>query len=398
MKPSPRRSGPTSESAAAPWPVLPKAVALATLLATTLTASAQAGPVQTLAGDWQVETVASGLEHPWSLAFLPDGRMLVTERPGRMRIVQPDGRLGPPLAGLPAVVAGGQGGLFDVLPAPDFASSRRLYWSYAAPAPGGRGANSTAVARGRLDGERLVEVEVIFRQQPALDSRLHFGGRLAWAGDGRLFVTLGDRFWRRDDAQTLDNHHGKVVRIEADGRVPADNPLVGRAGARPEIWSWGHRNVQGAALHPLTGQLWTHEHGPQGGDELNLTRAGANHGWPRATWGCEYVTCFRIGEKSVAGLAEPQTRWVPSIAPSGLAFVTSERYPGWKGSVLVGALKARALVRLTLDGERVTGEERLLTDLEERIRDIRQGPDGWIYLLTDAPEGRILRLAPTIAR
>ncbi|MFM2052223.1 MAG: hypothetical protein RL456_260 [Pseudomonadota bacterium] len=355
-------------------------------------------PQAAAAADVTVQTVARGLEHPWSVAFLPDGRMVVTERPGRMRRVEPDGRLGPPLAGLPAVAAGGQGGLLDVLPAPDFATSRRLYWSYAAPAPEGQRGQATAVARGRLDGDRLADVEVIFRQQPAVDSRLHFGGRLAWAPDGRLFVTLGDRYVARDDAQTLDNHHGKVVRIEPDGRAPADNPLAGRAGARPEIWSWGHRNVQGAAIHPVTGLLWTHEHGPQGGDEVNIVRPGGNHGWPRATWGCEYVTCLRIGERSVPGMVEPQTRWVPSIAPSGMAFVTSDRYPGWKGSLLVGALKARALVRLTLDGERVTGEERLLADLDARIRDVRQGPDGWIYLLTDAPDGRLLRLAPTMAR
>ena len=353
--------------------------------------------LRTEAGPVRLTEVVRGLDKPWSIAFLPDGRLLLTERPGRMRIAARDGTLSAPLAGVPAVHAEGQGGLLDVALSPDFATDQRIVFSYAQPTPTGA---RTAVARARLDvaALKLDDVKLIFSQNEDPAGKHHWGSRLVFDRAGNLFVTLGDRFHPRERAQALDSHLGKIVRIDMDGSVPADNPFLQQAGASPEIWSYGHRNVQGAALHPLTGQLWTHEHGPQGGDELNLTRAGANHGWPRATWGCEYVTCFRIGEKSVAGLAEPQTRWVPSIAPSGLAFVTSERYPGWKGSVLVGALKARALVRLTLDGERVTGEERLLTDLEERIRDIRQGPDGWIYLLTDAPEGRILRLAPTIAR
>jgi len=338
-------------------------------------------------------TVAQGLVNPWSLAFLPDGRMLVTERPGRLRIVEADGRIGAPLAGLPDISVGGQCGLLDVALDPKFADSGFIYFSYAEPASGGDGGNSTAVARARLSGAALVDVRTIFRQAPKFASRAHCGGRLVFARDGRLFLTLGDRFARKDDAQTLDNHHGKVVRIEPDGQVPKDNPFVGRAGARPEIWSLGHRNVQGAALHPDTGELWTHEHGPQGGDEVNVTEAGRNYGWPLLTFGRNYGTGTRIGDEGPKpGYEQPLKVWVPSIAPSGMAFLTSDRYPGWKGSLFVGALRAEVLVRLTLDGRKVTGEERLLADLKERIRDVRQGPDGWLYLLTDSATGRILRL------
>ncbi|WP_119353112.1 PQQ-dependent sugar dehydrogenase [Azohydromonas sediminis] len=363
--------------------LLPALVLAATALAALPSAALDVKPV----------TVARGLQNPWGLAFLPDGRMLVTERPGRLRIVERDGTLGAPLAGLPPVVASGQGGLLDVVLDPKFADNRLVYWSYSEPATDGNG-NSTAVARGRLDGNRLADVQVIFRQQPKVASSHHFGSRLVFAPDGRLFVTLGDRFSRKDDAQTLDNHHGKVVRIEPDGRVPADNPFVGRAGALPEIWSYGHRNIQGAAIHPTTGALWTTEHGPQGGDELNLTEAGKNYGWPVITYGRNYGTGTRIGEGTErADVVAPLRHWVPtSIAPSGMAFVTSDRYPEWKGSVLIGALRAQALVRLSLDGHRVTGEERLLTNLNARIRDVRQGPDGWIYLLTDSPDGQIVRL------
>lgn len=351
--------------------------------------------------------LARGLAHPWGLAFLPDGRALVSERPGRLRTVAPDGRVGPPLPGLPAVAAVGQGGLLDVALSPAFADDRLVYWSYAEPDPAGGPGNATAVARGRLQGaagaERLAEVQVVFRQQPAVASRLHFGSRLAFGRDGRLFVTLGDRYERADDAQRLDNLLGKIVRIEPDGRVPADNPLVGRSdgppGTRPEIWSWGHRNVQGAAVHPRTGTLWATEHGPQGGDELNRIRRGGNHGWPVITHGRQYVTGLRIGEGSErADVVPPLTTWLPtSIAPSGLAFLTSDRYPGWQGDLFLGALRGQALLRLQLaggpDAERVVGQERLLGGLNERIRDVRQGPDGWLYLLTDGAEGRLLRLA-----
>ena len=342
--------------------------------------------------------LAHGLVNPWSVAFLPDGRFLVTERPGRLRIVAADGKVGPALAGLPPVATGGQGGLLDVVLDPAFASNRLIYWSYAEPAADG--SNGTAVARGRLtsDGgaERIAEVQVIFRQLPKVNSNLHFGSRLAFAADGRLFITLGDRFWRKDDAQKLDNHLGKVVRIESDGRVPADNPFVGHADARPEIWSWGHRNVQGAAIHPGTGQLWTHEHGPQGGDELNLTLPGTNHGWPVITYGRQYGSGIKIGEGTErADVVAPLAHWLPnSVAPSGMAFVTSERYPGWKGNLLIGTLRAQVLIRIQLDGDKVVKQERLLQTLNERIRDVRQGPDGWLYLLTDNADGRLMRLMP----
>ena len=335
--------------------------------------------------------VAKGLEHPWGLAFLPDGRMLVTERQGRLRIVERDGRLNPPLAGLPPVVAGGQGGLLDVVLHPKFADNRLVYWSYSEAGDGGAG---TAVARGRLDGNRLADVQVIFRQQPKVGGGNHFGSRLVFARDGRLFVTLGERSHRRSDAQDLGNHLGKIVRLEADGRVPPDNPFATRAGARPEIWSYGHRNVQGAALHPATGELWTTEHGPQGGDELNVPAAGANHGWPVITHGRNYGIGTKIGEGTErADVAAPVHFWVPtSIAPSGMAFLTSDRYPGWKGSLFIGALRGQHVARLELDGRKVLREESLLGGSAARFRDVRQGPDGWLYVLTDSPDGQILRL------
>ncbi len=349
-------------------------------------------------------TIARGLVNPWAIAFLPDGdkqlgRMLVTERPGSMRIVERDGRVGPPLQGVPAVDARGQGGLMDVVLDPKFADNRLVYWSYSeGDESGGDQRNSTAVARGKLVGdrgrERLAEVQVIFRQQPRVASAQHFGSRLVFARDGQLFVTLGDRFSRKDDAQTLDTHHGKVVRIEPDGKVPGDNPFVGQSGARPEIWSYGHRNVQGAALHPQTGELWATEHGPQGGDELNAVQRGRNHGWPLITYGRNYGIGTRIGEGTTrADVVAPLAHWVPtSIAPSGMAFLTSDRYPGWKGHLFIGALRAQALVRLEFNGTKLMREERLLMNLNQRIRDVRQGPDGWLYVLTDSADGRIIRL------
>ena len=353
---------------------------------------ALSGPVTSWAQAPKAVTVASGLEHPWGLAFLPDGSMLVTERPGRLRMVSPNGELGAPLAGLPRIEVGGQGGLLDVAPDPNFAINRLVYFSYSEP---GEGGNSTAVARARLEPKGLADVRVIFRQKPKVASGHHFGSRLAFARDGRLFITLGDRYSRKDDAQTLDTHHGKIVRIEADGRVPADNPFVGRAGALPEIWSYGHRNVQGAAIHPATGELWAHEHGPQGGDELNAVDAGRNYGWPVITYGRNYVSGTKIGEGTErADVPAPLTYWVPSIAPSGMAFLTSDRYPGWKGNLFVGALRSAQLQRLVLDGRKVLQRESLLANLGERIRDVRQGPDGWLYLLTDSAQGRILRLEP----
>ncbi|MFI4931984.1 MAG: PQQ-dependent sugar dehydrogenase [Burkholderiales bacterium] len=339
-------------------------------------------------------TVAQGLVNPWSLAFLPDGRMLVTERPGRLRIVGKDGSLGAPVAGLPDISVGGQCGLLDVALDPKFADNGLVYFSYAEPARPPDSGNSTAVARGKLAGNALADVRTIFVQRPKVSSSAHCGGRLVFARDGRLFVTLGERFSRKEDAQTLDNHLGKIVRIEPDGAVPADNPFVGRAGALPEIWSLGHRNVQGAAIHPATGELWESEHGPQGGDEINVIDAGRNYGWPLVTFGRNYVTGTRIGEEGPKpGFEQPLKYWVPtSIAPSGMAFLTSDRYPGWQGNLFIGALRGEALVRLTIDGRQVVGEERLLESLKERIRDVRQGPDGWLYVITDNADGRILRL------
>jgi aldose sugar dehydrogenase len=348
--------------------------------------------LETAQAQSRTEVVASGLEHPWAMAFLPDGRMVVTERAGRMRILGLDGRVGEPLEGLPAVDAAGQCGLLDVVADPAFAQNRHLYWTYA---EAGEGGNGVAVARGRLEGQRLVDVQVLFRQLPKVSSRLHCGSRLVVARDGTLFVGLGDRYSRKDDAQNPDNHLGKVVRITAQAGVPADNPFIARAGHRPEVWSLGHRNIQGAALHPGTGEVWMVEHGPQGGDEVNVVESGRNYGWPLVTYGRNYGTGTSIGEEGPrAGFEQPLTRWVPSIAPSGMAFVTSDRYPGWKGSLLVGALRGQMVVWLTLDGRRVVAEQRLLQNLGERIRDVRQGPDGLVYLLTDSPRGQVLRWVP----
>ncbi len=367
---------------------------VAVVLAACSMAAAQAQEVVSVRSEkleLRLQTVAAGLEHPWGMAFLPDGRVLVTERPGRLRIVAKDGSLSAPLDGVPPVAVGGQGGLLDVTLHPGFADNGLLYLSYSEP---GEGGNSTAVARGRLDGNALREVEVIFSQQPKFDSSAHFGSRLVFARDGTLFVTLGERFKRRDDAQSLDNHHGKVVHINDDGSVPEGNPFADRAGALPQIWSLGHRNLQGAALHPQTGELWTHEHGPSGGDEINISRAGNNYGWPVITYGEEYIG-GSIGEGThKAGLEQPLHYWVPSIAPSGMLFVDG-RIPAWRGNLLLGSLKFDQLVRLELDGERVVHEERLLKkELGERIRTVAQGPDGAIYLLTDERKGRLLRLVP----
>ncbi len=340
--------------------------------------------------------VARGLVNPWALAFLPDGRMLVTEKPGRLRIVDAQGRISAPLAGLPAVASVGQCGLLDVALDPKFADNQLVYWTFAEPGPGGT--NGTAVARGRLAGspgsERLADVRVLFSQAPKMDSRLHCGSRIAFDRAGHLWVGLGDRYSGKDSAQTTDNHIGKVIRITNDGSAPADNPYAGKAGARPELWSIGHRNIQGLATHPVTGELWASEHGPQGGDEINVVEGGRNYGWPLVTHGRNYGTGTAIGEQGPKpGFEMPLKHWVPvSVAPSGLAFVTSERYPGWKGSLMVGTLREQTLIRLTLDGRRITGEERLLTASGHRIRDVRQGPDGWIYVVTDGSEGQILRL------
>jgi aldose sugar dehydrogenase len=350
------------------------------------------GRHQTDKAEVVVWEVATGLQHPWGLAFLPDGRMLVTERPGRLRIVTASGEVSQPVQGVPKVQAAGQGGLLDVAISPGFARDRTIFLSYAEP--GERGAR-TAVARAVLDGTTLRDVAVIFRQVPDGRGNNHWGSRLVFDRDGHLFVTLGDRFNLRDEAQSLQSHVGTVVRVTTRGEVPPDNPFVGKEGALPHVWSYGHRNVQGAALHPQTGRLWTHEHGPQGGDEVNLTLPGRNYGWPIVTHGREYVTGFRIGEGiDKPGIEPPLKVWSPSIAPSGMAFYTGDRFPAWKGQLLVGALRGRLLARLELDGERVVHEEQMLQSLGERIRDVRQGPDGYVYLLTDSPDGRLLRLTP----
>jgi len=350
----------------------------------------------------RLEVVASGLQNPWAVAFLPQGRFLVTERPGRMRVVEADGRLGPPLPGLPAIDAGGQGGLLDVVADSEVAANRRVYFCYSEAAASG--GNSTALASATLaaDNSRLEDVKVIFGQKPKFASSAHFGcriveGRKDGKPDGTLFLTLGDRYSRMQDAQKLDNHHGKVVRIHKDGSVPRDNPFVGRTGALPEIWSYGHRNMQGATLSP-DGSYWTHEHGPQGGDEINLPQPGRNYGWPVITYGENYGG-GKMGEGISAkpGMEQPLHHWVPSIAPSGMAFLSSDKYgKTWQGNLFVGSLKFGYLNRIELEQPfkgKVVREHKLLEG-GGRVRDVRQGPDGLLYVLTDSPQGRLLRLQP----
>jgi glucose/arabinose dehydrogenase len=339
--------------------------------------------------------VATGLANPWALAFLPDGQFLVTERPGRMRVVSATGQVGSALAGVPPVAAGGQGGLLDVVTDAGFARSRRIYFCFSEPGAGGAG-NSTAVARATLaaDARSLQDVRVVFSQRPKVESALHFGCRIVQAPDGNLLVALGERYHRKDDAQKLDNHHGKVIRITPDGAVPPGNPFASQPGALPEIWSYGHRNPQGATLGP-DGKLWMHEHGPQGGDEINLPQPGRNYGWPVVTFGENYGG-GKIGEGTAkAGMEPPLHHWTPSIAPSGMAFLTSTRYgAAWQGSLFVGSLKFGTLHRLEVAGGKVQREEKLLQGNGERIRDVRQGPDGLLYMVTDSPQGRLLRLQP----
>lgn len=375
---------------------LPSLITLWLLGALVVTgAAAQADTVRT-------EVVASGLQNPWAVAFMPDGRYLVTERPGRLRVVAANGQLATPVVGLPAIAAGGQGGLLDLVLDSDFQRNRTLFFCFSEP---GLGGNSTALARAQLstDATRLETLKVIFSQKPKVNSSAHFGCRIVeeqrgGQATGALFLTLGERYGRKDDAQTLDNHHGKVVRIGKDGSVPADNPFVNRPGALPEIWSYGHRNPQGATLGP-TGQFWMHEHGPQGGDEINLPQPGRNYGWPVITFGENYGG-GKIGDgiTAKAGMEQPLHHWTPSIAPSGMAFVTSERYgKAWVGNLLVGSLKFGYLNRIELTAPfagPVVREHKLLADLGERIRDVRQGPDGLLYVLTDNSNGRLIRLLP----
>jgi glucose/arabinose dehydrogenase len=342
------------------------------------------------------EILASGLENPWGVAFLPGGRYVVTERPGRLRLIGADGKLNAPIAGLPAIAAGGQGGLLDVLADSGFDKNRTLYFCFSEPEAGGS-SNSTALASAQLsgDGARLENLKIIFSQKPKVASRAHFGCRIVEARDGTLFLTLGDRFSRKEDAQKLDNHLGKVVRVNKDGSVPKDNPFVGKAGALPEIWSYGHRNSQGAALAP-DGRLWMTEHGPQGGDEINVPQAGRNYGWPVITYGENYGG-GKIGDGITArdGMEQPLHYWVPSIATSGMAFLTSDRYgAGWKGNLFVGSLKFGYLDRIELKDGKVVAEHKLLADGKARIRDVKQGPDGLLYVLTDEADGKLLRLRP----
>ena len=366
-----------------------------------LLAAGVAGTVQTIRADtvesekhaFRVVTVTSGLDHPWGLAFLPDGRMLVSERPGRLRTVTA-GRLDPkPIGGVPQVRASGQGGLLDVALHPQFRENGWVYLSYAA---GQWRRTGTEVARGRLRGHRLEEVEVLFRALPKSGGGRHFGSRLRFAPDGNLFVSLGDR-GDRHRAQDPGDHAGSIIRIRDDGSVPPGNPFVGVDGTRPEIFTLGNRNVQGLAFDPETGLLWSHEHGPRGGDELNVVKPGVNYGWPVISYGREYISRVQVGEGTHReGLAQPVLQWTPSIAPSGLTVYDGDRFPAWRGNLFVGALKFRLLARLVLDGERVVHEEHLLEGRYGRIRDVRTGPDGLVYLLTDAPApfGALLRLEP----
>lgn len=364
------------------------------MLAAMTGAVAQPTLSNAVAGRATATVLADRLEHPWSMAFLPgEGpvRMLVTERAGRLRMVSADGKVSAPIAGVPPVHAVNQGGLLDVVLAPDFAKSRRLYLSLAQAVDGGA---RTAVVSARLGDMALTDVKLIFAQMDVVPGGHHFGSRIAVARDGSLYVTTGERYVAKDRAQALDSHLGKVVRINPDGSIPADNPFVGKAGAKPEIWSYGHRNLQGAAIHPATGRLWTTEHGPKGGDEINIPAAGKNYGWPVIGYGIDYSGQKMHDSTSKAGMEQPVHYWVPSIAPSGMAFYTADRFPAWKGSLFVGALAGEHLARLTLDGEHVVSEERLLSERKERIRDVRQGPDGYLYVVTDERNGKILRVSP----
>lgn len=343
-----------------------------------------------------VQTVADGLVEPWAIAFLPDGGMLVTEKAGNLRRVSTEGEVSEPLAGVPEVDARGQGGLLDVALDPAFAENRLVYLTYSEAGDGG---NGTAVARGRLssDLKGLEDVEVIFQQMPKVASTAHFGSRLAFSPDGHLFVTLGERSSAqfRTQAQDLDSHLGKIVRINPDGSVPDDNPFVGQDGAKPEIYAYGIRNPQAAAINPATGELWEIEHGPKGGDELNIIRPGQNYGWPVVSLGVNYNdTPVGDGLKQKDGMVDAIYSWTPVIAPSGMIFYAGDAFPDWKGDLFVGGLRATALVRLDVDGDRIVAEERLIEDLGQRIRDVAQGPDGAIYVATDSETGEILRIAP----
>ena len=371
-----------------------KLARLAALITLLVPSAALAQQFQSSAGALRVDTVASGLAHPWGLQFLPDGRMLVTERPGRMRIVSRDGKLSPPVQGVPQVFARGQGGLLDVALDRNFAQNRTIYFSYAEPYQGGA---RTALARAVLDaGERpsLTETKLIYQQPGPPSPSNHFAGRIVQARDGNLFLSTGDHFIDRDKAQTLDTGLGKIIRITTDGGAPRDNPFVGRNNALPEVWAYGVRNPQGMALHPQTGALWMNDHGPRGGDEVNIIEKGKNYGWPVIGYGVDYSGAKIHEATQKEGMEQPLKYWVPSFAPSGMAFYTADLFPAWKGNIFIGGLRSQILMRLEVDGSKVGREERLLADLGQRIRDVRQGPDGALYLLTDQQDGRILRVTP----
>lgn len=385
-----------------PWNVMRRAVALP---AAALAVVACGMPVQggstdgrasePMAGDARIEKLVDGLQHPWALVFLPgDEGMLITERPGRLRVWR-NGELSPALQGVPDVYARSQGGLLDVAIAPDFSDTRRVYLAYAEQDERGRA--GTAVGMGTLaaNGRAIEDFKVIFRQEPKLSSGAHFGVRLVFDREGYLFIALGENN-QRATAQDLDKHQGKLVRLRADGGVPEDNPFVDDARAKPEIWSYGHRNQQGAALNPWTGRVWTHEHGPRGGDEINIPEAGLNYGWPIATHGRNYsgLAIPEAQGEDAEGMESPHYVWARSPAISGMAFYDSERFPQWRHSLFIGALLDRELIRLELDGDRIAAEERLLGELGERIRDVRVGPDGHVYVLTDSGNGALLRVSP----
>lgn len=363
-----------------------------TLLALAAAACAPEAATTQAPGDqpYRVVTIVEGLEHPWGMAFLPDGGILVTERPGRLRLVR-DGRLVPePIAGVPEVRARGQGGLLDVALHPEFERNQLVYLSFSKP--GDQGA-TTAVVRGRLDGGRLVDVEEILEAEAWSTAGVHFGSRMVFDGAGHLYVSIGDR-GTMQNAQNLANHAGTILRLRDDGTVPDDNPFVGRAGVRPEIWAYGIRSPQGLAFHPETGELWETEHGPRGGDEVNRIEPGRNYGWPEITYGINYNGEPITDVTEREGMEQPLHYWVPSIATSGLAIYDGDRFPGWRGSVFVGALAGTHLARVTFDGTVPVGEERLLEDRGERIRDVRVGPDGYIYLLVDSDDAPLLRIEP----
>ena len=377
--------------------LLRKAMAGLFLMALPLTASIASQSPEPTRGSVQITEVVSGLANPWALAFLPDGSMLITEQPGDLRMLGTDGALSEPIEGVPDVADRGQGGLLEVALSPHFSDDRFVYLSYSESEGN---ASGTAVGRGRLsdDARQLMDFTVLFRQVPKLSTGHHFGGRIVFGDDGMLYIGLGENN-QRSTAQDLDKHQGTIVRIHPDGQVPSDNPFVQHDGALPEIWTYGHRNPQGLALNPWSGELWEHEHGPRGGDEINIIRPGLNYGWPLATYGINY-SGFAIPEaegETVEGTQPPLVWWKRSPAISGMAFYDSSRFPQWNNSLFIGALRDRALLRLTLDGDAVVAEERLLLDRNERIRDVRLGPDGFIYVLTNASDGALLRLQPADA-